>query len=34
VRWWRLPYPVGEAQSRIRKAGLPPMLADRLAVGA
>jgi len=34
VRWWRLPYPVGEAQGRIRKAGLPGMLADRLAVGA
>jgi predicted phosphodiesterase len=34
VRWCRLPYPVAEAQGRIRKAGLPGMLADRLAVGA
>lgn len=34
VRWYRLPYPVGAAQRRIRKAGLPGMLADRLAVGA
>jgi len=33
VRWYRLPYPVGRAQGRIRKAGLPHMLADRLAVG-
>ncbi len=34
VRWCRLPYPIAQAQSRIRKAGLPGMLADRLAVGA
>ncbi len=34
VRWCRLPYPIGEAQGRIRKAGLPTMLADRLALGA
>jgi putative phosphoesterase len=34
VRWCRVPYPVGRAQSRIRKAGLPAVLADRLAVGA
>jgi predicted phosphodiesterase len=33
VRWRRLPYPIREAQTRIRKAGLPGMLADRLAVG-
>jgi diadenosine tetraphosphatase ApaH/serine/threonine PP2A family protein phosphatase len=34
VRWYRMPYPIGEAQRRIRKAGLPHTLADRLAVGA
>ena len=34
VHWRRLSYPVGHAQGRIRKAGLPHMLADRLAVGA
>ncbi len=34
VRWYRSPYPVAEAQQRIRKAGLPGVLADRLAVGA
>ena len=34
VRWYRIPYPVAEAQRRIRKAGLPGVLADRLAVGA
>jgi predicted phosphodiesterase len=33
VSWYRIPYPIGDAQSRIRKAGLPHMLADRLAVG-
>jgi len=33
VQWRRLPYPVERAQVRIRKAGLPHMLADRLAVG-
>jgi len=33
VRWYRIPYPIGEAQQRIRKAGLPGSLADRLAVG-
>jgi predicted phosphodiesterase len=33
VRWYRLPYPVGEAQRRIRRAGLPQPLADRLAIG-
>ncbi len=34
VHWYRIPYPIGEAQARIRKAGLPNSLADRLAVGA
>lgn len=34
VRWYRIPYPIAEAQKRIRKAGLPNNLADRLAVGA
>lgn len=34
VHWYRIPYPIAEAQSRIRKAGLPNSLADRLAVGA
>ena len=34
VRWYRIPYPIGEAQRRIRKAGLPHTLADRLAFGA
>jgi predicted phosphodiesterase len=34
VRWYRIPYPVEEAQRRIRKAGLPHTLADRLAFGA
>lgn len=34
VRWYRVPYPVERAQERIRKAGLPGVLADRLAAGA
>lgn len=34
IRWYRVPYPIARAQSRIRKAGLPGVLADRLAVGA
>ncbi|HEV2845700.1 MAG TPA: metallophosphoesterase, partial [Thermoanaerobaculia bacterium] len=34
VRWYRVPYDIPEAQRRIRKAGLPNSLADRLAVGA
>ena len=34
VRWYRVPYPIAAAQARIRKAGLPNMLAERLAVGA
>lgn len=34
VRWFRVPYPVERAQERIRRAGLPGSLADRLALGA
>ncbi|HVT57938.1 MAG TPA: metallophosphoesterase family protein [Thermoanaerobaculia bacterium] len=34
ARWYRVPYPVANAQRRIHKAGLPDSLADRLAVGA
>jgi len=34
VRWHRVEYPIEEAQRRIRKAGLPGSLADRLALGA
>jgi predicted phosphodiesterase len=34
VRWYRAPYDIPEAQRRIRRAGLPNSLADRLAVGA
>ncbi|HWM94827.1 MAG TPA: metallophosphoesterase family protein [Thermoanaerobaculia bacterium] len=34
VRWNRIEYPIEEAQRRIRKAGLPGSLADRLTVGA
>jgi predicted phosphodiesterase len=34
VRWYRVPYPVARAQERIRRVGLPPSLADRLAIGA
>jgi predicted phosphodiesterase len=34
VHWYRIPYPIAEAQRRIRKAGLPGTLADRLTVGA
>jgi diadenosine tetraphosphatase ApaH/serine/threonine PP2A family protein phosphatase len=33
VRWYRLEYPVASSQTRIRKAGLPDVLANRLAVG-
>jgi predicted phosphodiesterase len=33
VRWFRLDYPIEEAQERIRNAGLPDILADRLAMG-
>jgi predicted phosphodiesterase len=31
--FYRLPYDVAKAQEKIRRAGLPPLLADRLAVG-
>lgn len=34
VRWYRVPYALDKAQERIRKAGLPPLLAERLAVGS
>ncbi len=34
VRWQRVEYPIERAQQRIVKAGLPRMLADRLALGA
>lgn len=34
VRWQRVEYPVERAQQRILKAGLPKMLAERLALGA
>jgi predicted phosphodiesterase len=33
VRWYRVRYAVTRAQRRIRAAGLPAVLADRLAVG-
>ncbi len=33
VSWYRLEYPVAVAQRRIVEAGLPQVLADRLAVG-
>lgn len=33
VIFYRLPYDVETAQAKIRKAGLPPLLADRLAAG-
>jgi diadenosine tetraphosphatase ApaH/serine/threonine PP2A family protein phosphatase len=33
VRWHRVDYPVARAQQRIVKAGLPKVLADRLALG-
>lgn len=33
VRWQRVDYPIGRAQERILKAGLPRVLADRLAAG-
>jgi predicted phosphodiesterase len=31
--YYRLPYDVRKAQEKIRRAGLPPLLADRLATG-
>ncbi len=33
VRWYRINYPIAAAQKRIINAGLPKVLADRLAVG-
>lgn len=33
VTYYRCPYDVGRAQEKILEAGLPPMLAERLAVG-
>jgi diadenosine tetraphosphatase ApaH/serine/threonine PP2A family protein phosphatase len=33
VDWHRVSYPIAEAQAAIRAAGLPRLLADRLAVG-
>ena len=33
VRWYRLRYPIRKAQKRIREAGLPEVLAERLSVG-
>ncbi len=33
VRWQRVSYPVERAQQRILKAGLPKVLAERLALG-
>lgn len=33
VRWHRVDYPIPRAQERIIKAGLPKVLAERLAVG-
>jgi predicted phosphodiesterase len=33
VRWHRVDYPIGRAQERIVKAGLPRVLAERLASG-
>jgi hypothetical protein len=32
-RWLRAPYPIEAAQEKIRKAGLPDFLAERLAMG-
>jgi diadenosine tetraphosphatase ApaH/serine/threonine PP2A family protein phosphatase len=34
VTWHRVPYEIAPVQAAIRAAGLPPRLADRLAVGA
>jgi predicted phosphodiesterase len=33
ITYHRTPYDIAGAQAKIRKAGLPPVLADRLAVG-
>jgi len=34
VHWYRVSYPIARAQRRIRRAGLPDILAERLAYGA
>ena len=34
LRWHRVSYPIARAQERIREAGLPNSLAERLAYGA
>ena len=31
VEWLRVPYPVEKVQARMRRAGLPPRLAERLS---
>jgi predicted phosphodiesterase len=33
IKFFRFPYDIGEAQKKILEAGLPPALAERLAVG-
>src|SRR5689334_21103500 len=33
VEFWRVPYEIGKVQSRMRKAGLPEPLAQRLEFG-
>jgi predicted phosphodiesterase len=33
IRWHRVAYPIARAQRRIEKAGLPKLLAERLALG-
>ena len=33
LTWYRVPYELDKAQERIRRAGLPHRLADRLAIG-
>ena len=33
VQWFRVDYPIGKAQERILKAGLPKILAERLSRG-
>jgi diadenosine tetraphosphatase ApaH/serine/threonine PP2A family protein phosphatase len=33
VTYHRVPYDIAGAQKKIREAGLPPVLADRLALG-
>jgi predicted phosphodiesterase len=34
VQWFRVDYPIGRAQQRILRAGLPKVLAERLSRGA